>query len=382
MDRRNRLIRAGLIAAGFGAALGNTSVGLLLTLAGLLGGIWRRKPDFHFPDRSYTWFLVLLGWMAVSALMSPVRWVAALLTLGYALLMAGFVFGARWLGDDLAFVTGRLMPALLSGSIISYVYAVVRYSTAHLARAEAPFTGSNGLGTLIILCGGVCLGHLWTLKTQWRRPAIVLYFILAVAALLLTLSRGAWLGFLAMLVAFAWVDRPHRPWLALAVIGIAVVLAVDPAFRVRFLSAFQVSASGGRVYIWRSALNMIKDHPLFGVGAGVYMHVSKSYALPGAPYPVAAYAHNLFLQVMAEFGLPGFVVFIAILGRAMVMAWRLAYTGNPLYQGIFAALVGILVHQQVDIPIWGLEIGGAFWLMVGLVIASYSREFGGVSTKD
>jgi O-antigen ligase len=103
------------------------------------------------------------------------------------------------------------------------------------------------------------------------------------------------------------------------------------------------------------------------------MHVYSKYVLPGAPEPSAAFAHNLFLQVTAEFGFVGLVVFVAILVRVLWLSWRLARTGNLLYQGIFAALVGVLIHQQVDIPIWGLDIGGGFWTLVGLVIALHGQ---------
>ncbi|MGE5481779.1 MAG: O-antigen ligase family protein, partial [Bacteroidota bacterium] len=165
-------------------------------------------------------------------------------------------------------------------------------------------------------------------------------------------------------------------WAASGLAAVTLALSIVPAFSARFSSSFRLAENLNRLYIWRSTLNMIKDHPWFGVGAGVFMHVYPKYVLPGAPEPVVAYAHNLFLQVLAEFGLVGFLVFVAILGRVMWMSWQLARTGDVLYQGIFAALIGVLIHQQVDIPIWGLEVGGAFWVVVGLVVTLYRNELG------
>ncbi|MGE5482446.1 MAG: O-antigen ligase family protein [Bacteroidota bacterium] len=374
MKHSNLLNRIGLVVTCFGAALGNTSVGLLLTLVGLLASLPRLRFKLRAWDPFHWLFVVLIAVMVASAVVSPVPRVASLLTLGFALVTVGFVFGATWLAGEWEFVNRRLLPALVLGSVLSYAYALWSYFGRHLDRAAAPFVGCNGLGTLVILAGWTSLGYLGTLKFKWRRPALVAYFSLAVAALAVTFSRGAWFGFLGGLVIFGLLNQGVRRWVLVAMAAIAAVVAAAAPLRDRFISAFQLSASGGRLYIWKGALAMFKDHPVFGVGAGVFMHVSARYAPPGDPYPVAAYAHNLFQQVLAEFGVVGAAVFVAILGRVLYCAWKLARTGKPLYQGLFAAFVGVLIHQQVDIPVWGLEVGGLFWLTTTLVVTAFHAE--------
>ncbi|HHW13715.1 MAG TPA: O-antigen ligase family protein, partial [Firmicutes bacterium] len=238
------------------------------------------------------------------------------------------------------------------------------------------FVGFNGFGTLIVLGTGVGLGYLAGLSTKWRWATVAGYLALSVVAVLITYSRGAWLGYLGMLAVFALANRHVRRWTWFAIAGLAAGWFMVPGLHTRLVSAFSLAANSNRLFIWRSTLDIIKDHPLFGVGAGVFMHIYEKYALPGAPEKVVAYAHNLFLQVLAEFGIIGFVLFVAVVGRVLLMSWRLARTGEPLYQGIFASFIGVLIHQQVDIPIWGLEVGGAFWLLVGLVISLYVHEMG------
>lgn len=374
MNGANRLVKAGYLVACFGAAFGTTSAGLLLSLAGWAAAAMRGKASWRFSHRIYWFFVALLGVMALSALVSPVRPVAAWLTLGFALVLAGFVFGSQWTGSDKSFLARRLAPTLIAASTLSYLATIIRYLVLYPARAEGFVVGSNGLGTIIIMCTGLSLGCLGAWKSAWRYAAMPLYFLLAGVTLLITYSRGAWFGFLAMLVAFGVSNRKARGWTLLGMGGLAGALASVPSLHARFLSALHLAGNESRLFIWRATLRMIKAYPVLGVGAGVYMHVSKRFALPGAPYPVAAFAHNLFLQVLAEFGLVGFAVFMAILIQVFVMAWRLARTGHTAYQGIFAALIGIVVHQQVDIPIWGLEIGGAFWLLVGITISLYVHE--------
>ncbi|MGE5507723.1 MAG: O-antigen ligase family protein [Chitinophagales bacterium] len=310
----------------------------------------------------------------MSAAFSPVRGVAAALSTGYALLMGGYVFAAQ--GSDPVWIRRRFVPTLMVASSISYAFAIGRALITDSRRAGTLGSGANGYGTLIILCSGVALGYLLSRDERRRWPALVAYVAVASVALAFTLSRGAWLGFFTMLVVLALWNPQFRRWLWLGLLPLAVAFTAIPRLAPRLLSIFTAEAYLSRVYIWRSAWRMIQDHPLTGVGAGVFMHVYGAYVQPGASEQSVAYAHNLFLQVWAEFGLIGFVIFLAILGRVLYMSFRLARTGDSLYQGIFAAFLGVLVHQQVDIPIWGIEVGGAFWLLVGLTISLYVHEMG------
>lgn len=52
----------------------------------------------------------------------------------------------------------------------------------------------------------------------------------------------------------------------------------------------------------------------------------------------------------------------------------MAKLGDNLYVWLFAGMVGALVHQQVDIPIWSLDVGGFFWLLVGTLVGLYRLE--------
>ncbi|MGE5508636.1 MAG: O-antigen ligase family protein [Chitinophagales bacterium] len=324
-------------------------------------------------DPGHWLFVALLAAMVVSAFASLDRRVAFAFTLGFALLTWAFVFGSEWLAERFELLTARLLPLLAVGSSASFLYAVVRTLVTHQARGITLFAGENGLGTLTILCGGVTIGYLSGLEGRWRY-LVIPYSLLTVAALLACGSRGAWLGFVTMAAALGSVNRRLRWWAATGVVALILILALSPAFSYRFLAAFDVSKNMSRVYIYRSTLNMIRDHPWIGVGAGVFGEVYPHYILPGDPDPGAAFAHNLLLQVAAEFGILGLTVFVVLLGRILWVAGKLALRKGLLYQGIFAALVGTLVHQQVDIPIWGFEIGGAFWILCGLVLATHARE--------
>jgi len=69
------------------------------------------------------------------------------------------------------------------------------------------------------------------------------------------------------------------------------------------------------------------------------------------------------------------LVFCAIIALILAMGFRLGRTGNIVYQGLFATTVGVLVHMQFDNTIWGLEIGGMFWLMIGMILGFYRYDY-------
>lgn len=371
--------QSGWLLAGALAPFGNTSLGLLVAFGALAWATLRRRLHWELSDPIYGFFLALLGSLALSAIFSPVRGVAAALAAGYALLLGAFVFGTQ--GATPAWIRRRFVPVLVGASAAAYGIAIVRHFLTDARRLGTLGVGSNAFGTLIILCSGVALGYLMQGNHRWRWPAFAGYLAAAAAALLFTLSRGAWVGFLVMLAVFALFHPPVRRWLWVGLVPLAGAAVLLPRITRRLLSIFQAKSYLGRLFIWQSALDMIKDHPLTGVGAGVFMHVYGAYVQPGANEQSVAYAHNLFLQVWSEFGLIGFVIFLAILGRVLYMSFRLARTGDSLSQGIFAAFLGVLVHQQVDIPIWGFEAGGLFWLLVGLTTSLYVHEMGKVQDE-
>jgi O-antigen ligase len=80
-----------------------------------------------------------------------------------------------------------------------------------------------------------------------------------------------------------------------------------------------------RYEIWKVAMAIIRDHPLAGVGLGAYSNVHEQYARGGGFSQIAAGkrdTHSTYLNVMAETGIVGFMLFMAIFGVAMVRADR------------------------------------------------------------
>jgi O-antigen ligase len=320
-------------------------------------------------------FYLLMVILAVSSILSSNPLLSLAWTFGFSLIFYIFIFGAQSFGRQAPdFLSGNFLPVLGIGGVLAAVISIVRYFIGHMERAVNLFCDWNGYGTILIIVTGLTIGYLFWRGGKYRYLTIP-YLLIILPALFLTRSRGAWFGFAAMFAGFTLFNR--KLWIALLVIIIVTVaiFAAVPSLGDRLLSSFSTTENISRIFIWKSTLNMIKDHPVFGIGTGMFFSIYPRYLLPNAPEKEVSYAHNIFLEVTAEFGLIGLAVFSLILLGILYMGFWLARTGNPFYQGIFAAFIGVLVHQQVDIPIWSIGIGGIFWMLLGLIMGMYRYEW-------
>lgn len=184
-------------------------------------------------------------------------------------------------------------------------------------RAVATLENPNMLGEYLILIIPIAVGMLIGRGEGLRRiPAFFCIGIMGVC-LILTWSRGAWLGliFAAILFLFMWHRR--SVWVILAgIASIPLLPAILPDSIVsRFTSIGNMtdSSTSYRVYIWRATINMIEDNLLtgIGIGEGAWDRLYPLYSYLGVE--AAPHSHNLYLQIWLELGIVGLLVFVAFL---------------------------------------------------------------------
>ena len=95
-------------------------------------------------------------------------------------------------------------------------------------------------------------------------------------------------------------------------------------------SSGTISGWDGRREIWSRAIYMIQDFPFTGIGMGSFGEVAD------ALYPFFSYspgailhAHNLFLQIAVDLGIPGLIAWLAILLVVIVLSWKLYRWASP-----------------------------------------------------
>ncbi|HEX4457505.1 MAG TPA: O-antigen ligase family protein, partial [Polyangia bacterium] len=187
---------------------------------------------------------------------------------------------------------------------------------------------------------------------------------------LLTQSRTGM--FAALAVVLFYVLRSVKRAVPL-VIGGAIVLAtlvmMSPSnpwrARTDAATAYGEDASArGRYDAWRTGVNMVKDRPLTGVGAGAFMIAWPEYA-PGDVGDVRS-EHNTWIQLVSELGFPALFLFLTVIGAAgfgTLHASKVKGPLQPIARGVQAGLVGFLICS-----VWG----GIAWTWPIYLLASFA----------
>jgi len=181
------------------------------------------------------------------------------------------------------------------------------------------------------------------------RGLLLIAFGLSIVALFATYSRGAFVGFSLVLPLIGLQIRTKDK--ALLAVGFAACLVIyftPQQWVERILTitptAYRADASGAqRMKSWYVAVRLGIDHALLGAGFHPFSPAVYERYLPG--YSDSHDAHNHFLQVFAEHGLPGLVVFVALMAAVLFHLWRLVRTvrGDPQREwiGSYAWMIGI-----------------------------------------
>lgn len=217
----------------------------------------------------------------------------------------------------------------------------------------------------------------------WERLLLLLISAAIGGMIVLLTSRGALLAMGIVLVALI-VLRWRRMWwiLPLALVAsIVVMVTVGPTTILNQLAVGgDVSSLSGRVEIWSRALYMLEDFPLTGIGMGMFGPVADIlYPFFLAPTGSIPHAHNLFLQVGVDLGLPGLIGWLASLLIVIVVTWQLYQIGrksnDTIQAGIGAGLLlsqlAMLTHGLLDAPVWTSRTANMSWLVWGVALAAW-----------
>lgn len=129
-----------------------------------------------------------------------------------------------------------------------------------------------------------------------------------------------------------------------------------------------------REVIWLSANAMLADHPLTGTGMSNFRFLRGPYPTPGYENVLTPHAHNEILQIGADLGLPGIIVFVGwygVSGYLLLMTWK---RGDDRLRILAVSLAGGLISHAIygladAIPLWD-RFYFIHWLMLGLTAAA------------
>ncbi|MBI4670410.1 MAG: O-antigen ligase family protein, partial [Chloroflexi bacterium] len=252
----------------------------------------------------------------------------------------------------------------------------------YMPRLEFPFLNSSGF-TANLVAGAVApalpIAFAWAWTLSRRQRGLVLAFAVFFSSIVvLTQSRGAILGLLvAGAILLLW-RAPRLIWLAAAaaLLGVAAVFWLGPANVTEvLLVSDSTNTAASRFEVWSRALYIWQDFPFTGIGLGPFAQsVPLLYPLflndPAVPIP---HAHNIYLQMGVDYGLPGLVAFIGLVTTTLciavsnVLRTRGARTGW-LAIGLLAGYSVYLVHGLLDAVTTNSKVAVIIWFLIGLSI--------------
>ena len=149
----------------------------------------------------------------------------------------------------------------------------------------------------------------------WERCFLRGCMLLTFVATILAASRGGLFGLVAALL-FMVIRSPHRGRnFAIVFVLFSVFNIAYPRSPLQRLIHPNVNDSGSEVAhlaAWHAGLQMIGEHPLAGVGVGEFERRMKKY-LPEWYDGAVSMAHNAYISVAAEMGIPGLLLFLSVL---------------------------------------------------------------------
>ena len=248
-------------------------------------------------------------------------------------------------------------------------------------RVTATLQNPNMLGQYLVLMIPVGGAKLLSCKT-W--PERIFYFAscgLMCICMILTFSRGAWLGLVFAAAIFFVLLDPRLIMLApFALVALYFVLPETVISRFTSIGNLKDNSTSYRVYIWLGTLAMLKDgYWLCGVGPG---EAAFNQVYPAYSYNtiVAPHAHNLFLQIVCDAGIVALGIFLLALfwyfrSLCSALGKEKDFTSRILQIAFIAGMAGFLVQAMTDYSFYNYRVMLIFWvyLALGMVVARRSQ---------
>lgn len=219
----------------------------------------------------------------------------------------------------------RLLLTLAAGGVILAVIGLAQYAGGSGAlhdRIRGTLSHYMTFSAITMISGCLLAAFAFEERGRWRWAGLAA--LLPFAAMVLTLTRSAYVGTLVALLLYLALRRPRG--LLVAVPAVVVLLLLAPAqVRQRFVSIADVhdETNRDRIAMARAGLRMIGDRPLFGMGPEMVKPYYTLYRDSDAPRWRVPHLHNNVLQTAAASGLFAAAAYVAML----VLFFTRAITG-------------------------------------------------------
>ena len=296
-----------------------------------------------------------------------------------------FGVAIQWIIDSRKKLEDVIKFMVAIGAVIS-IYGIAQYVSGMTGNMEwidtsmfdgitmrvyATMLNPNVLAEYLILITPVAAACFMKEDNIKLKIMYAIAVLLLGICMILTFSRGGWLGLLLAGVVF--IVLMDKRFILLGIVCLVALYFILPDTIInRFTSIgnLEDSSTAYRVYIWIGTLSMLKDYWLCGTGFGEasFEKVYPAYALHAVSAP---HSHNLFLQITAEAGIMALIMFVIALfvffrttGRALknTQDKKMRY----ILIGFISSICGFLVQSMTDYTFYNYRVMLCFWIIISL----------------
>jgi len=310
----------------------------------------------------------------------------------------------------------RIMVSLIFVSGLISIYGIGQYFGIDLLNLKVvgsgyisgPFENRNVLASFLVFTMPVSAGLLFEKISKKLKIIVGLVAIITLIALIYTRTRGAWVGFMGAMAFFAgaklMAERGMKKIfkslfgkksliiISLMVICLGLLIRYDyrkrGSFTKKFLSIADLKdpATRHRFVMWRTGIDIIKEHPLSGTGIGTFEKIHTKYQSKylrtrkyGRFEGLSKFIHNDYLEITANTGILGLGTFLWLI---VTLYWtglkrlkqinRSTYSPNLLII-IMSSLTAVLIHSFFHYSFYLPTTSMLFWLWLGLLNTGSSK---------
>lgn len=242
------------------------------------------------------------------------------------------------------------------GSIAVAAVAYIQKILCFTIRSTSFFYNANYYA---YVCEILIVALIYAVYRYGKKPLFLIAIVSNFCGILASGCRTAWLAtFFGILVLMICLKKYRH---ILILLGVGVLIGVGIYFLPQFIFPRYInfySDKSLRMLIWKTTIGYIKQHPLFGQGMFTYFLISSGRAHD-------THAHNLFLDLILNFGIIGtvfFTTFFVLIVQDLVKGLR----KNAQFAIALGVIAASFVHGFTDVPFIGMQSGAMFMFMFSL----------------
>ena len=300
----------------------------------------------------------------------------------------------------------RSIYAIAFAVVVLSVVALLRGSmdSGRLFLAEGKFQNPNDLANTLLLG----LPFIWlvlknsTQNVLFKIPPMILA-VVVLYTMTKTGSRGALIGFVVVLL-FVFFAANSGDKLVIAVAALLVLLigafVMPSSLRSRYVTFFAadeettmsesaITSSAARTELAKRSFLMTLQHPLFGVGPGMFSEANQQEMMAQGIHTADVVTHNSYTTVSSEMGLPGIILYVALISMSLRLATKVHKLTRVRKSKYWASVANTAFCMRMSLIVYAVTSAFAtvayqstLPTLAGLTVALYVTTMRDLASED